>query len=78
MLNALEIGVDEKWLAWEMVLHIQDDCPEKKAKNLAHFCLKMDHRMAPRCARHLIDHHLQSFHCLNAMEEEQPSSETPT
>ena len=32
-LNALEIGVEEKRLALEMVPHVQDDRPEKRLKN---------------------------------------------
>ena len=53
-LNAWEIAVEEKWLALEFNLRFSDHHPEKRF-NKAHFDLKMDHGVAPRCGIRLIN-----------------------
>ena len=55
LLNAQEIGEEGKWVALEIVLHVQVEHLEKRLKN-GSFSPEMDHCMAPRRGRCLIEH----------------------
>ena len=78
LLNAYEIGIEEKQLALERVMQVQDDHPEKTAQKRLIFTSKWTTAWHHGVADALLNTHLQSFNSPIPMEEERPSLETPT
>jgi hypothetical protein len=68
--------VEGKRVALDMVLHVQDDHPERLKKRLV-FTSKWSTTWHYGVGDASLTIHLQSFHCPHTTEEEWPSLETP-
>ena len=70
--------MEKERVALDMVLHVQDDHPEKRLKNSSFFASKWTMALHHGVGYASLNTHLQSFDSPIPMEEEWPSLETPT